>query len=103
MVDGDVSRSRSAGGVVIVDGELVRFAQDNTDGYGKAVEAHVITTLTTTDYAEEQLAGGPVVAATGSGWTASGMHHVSAVETVDGRWRVAIDGYATQRVFGIGR
>ena len=48
VVDGDVSRARSAGGVVIVDRELVRFAQDNTDGYGKAVEGHVITTLTTT-------------------------------------------------------
>jgi hypothetical protein len=103
VVDGDVSRSRSAGSVVVVDGALVRFAQDNSDGYGKAVYAYAISTLTPSAYDEVRVVGGPVVSATGSGWTASGMHHVSAVELDDGRWRVAVDGYETERVFGFDR
>jgi hypothetical protein len=102
VVDGDVSKARSAGGVIEHDGELFRFAQDNTDGYGKAVVAIRIDELTTSRYAETPRADNPVVEASGSGWNSSGMHHVSAVRMDDGTYLAAVDGYRTFRVFGPG-
>lgn len=102
VVEGDVSKARSAGGVIEHDGELFRLAQDNTDGYGKAVIAIRIDELTTSRYAETPRVDNPVIEASGSGWNAAGMHHLSAVQMDDGTYVAAVDGYRTFRVFGPG-
>jgi hypothetical protein len=102
VVREDVSRSRSAGPVVVVDGAPHRYAQDNSTGYGKAVNAYRIDLLSETGYAEEMVEPAPLIDATGSGWNASGMHHVSPVEAADGSYLVVVDGYRTWRTFGLG-
>lgn len=99
LVMGDTSRARQAGAVITVDGMLVRYAQDNTDGYGRAVRAFSILELTASTYAEEEISTIPVVEASGTGWNADGMHHISAID-MGGTWLVATDGYRYDRVFG---
>jgi hypothetical protein len=103
IVTGDVSRARSAGPVVAASGGLVRFAQDNTEGYGRAVRAFFITTLTATEYAEEEASPSAILSGSGGGWNADGMHHVAPVLMPDGSWLAAVDGFIHQRVFGFGR
>lgn len=102
VVEGDVSRARSAGGVIDHDGELFRFAQDNSDGYGRAVVALRIDELTISRYSETPRTDNPVIEASESGWNSAGMHHLSAVRLDDGSYLAAIDGYRTFRVFGPG-
>jgi hypothetical protein len=34
----------------------------------------------------------PILEATGSGWNATGMHYVDAIEVETGRWLAAVDG-----------
>lgn len=91
IVDGDPRRARPAGRPRVTGGALVRFAQDCRPDYGNAVRAFAITTLTRDDYAEEELAA-PVVAASGAGWNAHGMHTVD-LHPWEGRWLAAVDGY----------
>jgi CelD/BcsL family acetyltransferase involved in cellulose biosynthesis len=92
IVSGDPLRARPAGRPRLIDGQLVRFAQDCRPDYGAAVRAFNITTLTPDDYAEEELPA-RVIAATGSGWNADGMHTVDAHPSGDG-WLAAVDGYS---------
>ena len=91
IVDGDPRRARPAGRPRMAGGALVRFAQDCRPDYGNAVRAFAITTLTRDDYAEEELAA-PVVAASGAGWNANGMHTVD-LHPWEGRWLAAVDGF----------
>jgi|GEM_PF-259423 len=92
IVSGDPLRARPAGRPRLVDGTLIRFAQDCRPDYGAAVRAFAITTLTRDAYAEKELPE-RVIAATGSGWNADGMHTVDAHPS-GGRWLAAVDGYA---------
>jgi len=94
IVAGDPRRSRPAGRPRVVDGTLVRFAQDCCPDYGNAVRAFAITKLTRDDYAERELPA-PVVAASGAGWNADGMHTVD-LHSWDGGWLAAVDGYRYQ-------
>ena len=95
IVDGDPRRSRPAGRPRIVDGAMVRFAQDCRPDYGNAVRAFAITKLTRHDYAERELRS-PVVSASGTGWNADGMHTVD-LHPWQGGWIAAVDGYRYRR------
>jgi len=101
IVSGDVSKARPAGSVALIDGQLHRFAQDNTEGYGRAVRVFRIDVLTTTGYHETEALGGPLIEGSGIGWNAEGMHHVSLVRLTDGTWTTAVDGFTVSRVFGL--
>lgn len=101
VVTGDISKARSAGPVISFSELLVRFAQDGRGGYGRAVRAFSITKLTTTEYAEIEVGPSPVLAGSGSGWNADGMHHVAPVQIGDHEWVAAVDGYFEKRVFGL--
>lgn len=103
IVSGDVSRARSAGPVVATGDGLVRFAQDNSEGYGRAVRAFRISTLTDTAFAEEEIGPAPLLEGSGSGWNAGGMHHIVPVPLVDGTWVASVDGFYEDRVFGFDR
>ena len=78
--------------MVLGDG-ILRFAQNDSRTYGKAVRAFQVTELTTTSYEEIALQPDPVLAATGRGWTRHGMHHIDPVEVAPGQWLAAVDGY----------
>jgi len=91
IVSDDPRRSRPAGRPRIVDGALLRFAQDCRPDYGNAVRAFAITRLSREEYAEVELAS-PVISASGTGWNADGMHTVDLHRWGE-RWIAAVDGY----------
>ena len=92
VVEGDSVRARPAGRVVVEDGRLLRFAQRCDTGYGLDVRAFEITELTRTRYSERELPG-PVLAGTGQGWNAEGIHHVDTHRVGRGRWTACVDGW----------
>jgi hypothetical protein len=92
VVAGDASKSRPAGRVLVDGDRIIRFAQDCSRVYGELVRAFEVTELTTSSYAERELAG-PVLAGSGAGWNARGMHHLDAQRLPDGRWLAAVDGW----------
>ena len=89
---GPVKTARPGGRVVVLDNAVIRFAQDERRHYGGAVRAYRVERLTPTDYAETQVEGGPVLAASGHGWNARGMHHVDACPLGNGQWIACVDG-----------
>jgi len=42
--------------------------------------------------------GEPVLKANGSGWNASGMHHIDPQALGDGRWLACVDGWCRVEV-----
>jgi hypothetical protein len=88
----DSSRARPAGRPVVQNGELIRFVQDNREGYGKKVRAMRVEAITPNEFRERVVEPDPFLAAAGTGWRSNGMHHVSALEQPDRSWIAAIDG-----------
>jgi hypothetical protein len=90
----DNPRSARPGGRVIVlsDGRMIRFAQDDEKVYGHAVRAFEITRLSLTEYAEKQYSENPVLAPGDRHWNRSGMHTVDPHLLEDGRWLACVDG-----------
>jgi hypothetical protein len=84
--------ARPGGRVLSSDGKLLRFTQDCFPIYGKQVRAFEITKLTSTAYQEREVPESPVLSPGGSGWNASGMHHVDAHCLSDGSWLACVDG-----------
>jgi uncharacterized repeat protein (TIGR02543 family) len=96
IVTGSISTTRGGGRVIVFDGngngnETIRLAQDDTGGYGIAVRAFLVDTLTTTNYHESQIYQSPLLQASGSGWNKDGMHQLDAWYT-GSRWLAAVDG-----------
>jgi len=83
--------SRPGGRVIIYNGKLLRFAQDDDPDYGIQVFAFEITGLSETVYTEKQVSVNPVITKTGNGWNAAGMHHVDLYQTGN-KWMAAVDG-----------
>jgi hypothetical protein len=89
----DPHNARPAGRVLAVNGQAVRFAQSAVPEYGTDVRAFRIDELTTTAYHEQEVPHNPVLGPSGSGWNASGMHHVDAHRLADGSWLACVDGW----------
>lgn len=93
IVSGDPRVARPAGRVIRTEeGRLLRFAQDCRVHYGAAVVAIEITTLTRTLYEEKLMSTNPILAGSGDGWNAGGMHHVDAQHVKDA-WFAFVDGW----------
>jgi hypothetical protein len=93
VVRSDPGIARPAGRVISMSDRLIRFSQDCRLDYGVAVRALEITRLTTREYAEQELGGGPVLAGSGQGWNRLGMHHIDAHQLDDGSWIACVDGW----------
>ena len=93
IVEGDARIARPGGRVLVTGERIIRYAQDCYPVYGSRVGAFEITELTTTTYREQTASERPVLAASGSGWNASGMHHVDAHCLDSGRWIACVDGW----------
>jgi hypothetical protein len=91
IVDGDARIARPAGRVVAADGRIIRYAQDTYPYYGSRVRAFEISELTTTEYREREITD-HLLAPHGTGWAASGMHHVDAHRVGPDRWLACVDG-----------
>jgi hypothetical protein len=92
LITGNRSIARPGGRVLVYDGKLIRFTQDCLPIYGKQVRAFAITELSSSRYAEHEAAESPVLVPEGSGWNASGMHHVDAHRLEDGTFLACVDG-----------
>lgn len=93
IIKGDRRLYRPGGRIILYKDRIYRFAQDGIPKYGSRVWAREITTLTTTDYAEQPVAEVPVIAASGTGWNSIGMHTVDPHPMPDGSWIACVDGY----------
>lgn len=98
IVTGSRTASRPAGRIVRFRGNLLRYAQDHTRGYGGALRAIQIDEMTTSVYSEHELSDGPILQATGRGWHADGMHHLDAHPLGENRWIACVDGNRVRRV-----
>ncbi len=92
IINGDNAIARPAGRLIRYEESLFRFAQDCQPYYGSAVRAFEITTLSTTDYQEKEIANSPILGATGKNWNSDGMHHIDAHQVDTHRWVAAVDG-----------
>ncbi|MEI7460081.1 MAG: hypothetical protein WCK15_11785 [Pirellula sp.] len=70
------SSTRPGGRPIHVNGQLVRFAQDNTDYYGQQLRAWSVTRMNRLWYSEKPLSDRPILQGTGHGWNARCMHHI---------------------------
>ncbi len=95
----DPGTCRSGGRVIIYEGQIVRFAQDNTRNYGDRLRAFVVSELTPSAYREDPVPTNPVPK---TSWNRMGTHNVDAHQQADGGWIACVDGYR-QRALRIGR
>lgn len=88
----DSSRARPGGRPLLVDGQLIRFVQDNRKGYGKKLRVMQVDVLTPLAFREHPLKPDPLLEPGGEHWRRNGMHHLSAVQLPSGDWAAAVDG-----------
>jgi hypothetical protein len=93
LIIGDPHWARPGGRVVLFDGQLIRFAQDDFPTYGLKVHAFGITELSTAAY-EEKLIADSLLKPRGLGWNAGGMHHICPWEIREHQWLAAVDGWS---------
>lgn len=91
LITGDPLRARPGGRALTIDGRLIRLAQACQPVYGAALRAFEVAELSPERYAERELAQ-PLLAGSGFGWNALGMHHMDAQPLGNGRWIAAVDG-----------
>jgi len=92
VVRSDKRRARPAGRVLNFNNRLFRFAQDCVPQYGSSVKAFEISELTIGTYTEAEYTANPILKASGTGWNASGMHHIDVQQQADGKWLACVDG-----------
>ena len=83
--------ARPGGRVVTFGGKTYRLTQDDFPTYGIQVFAFEITELSKETYMEKLVMEAPVVAGSGHGWNAKGMHHVD-LHKIGGKFIAAVDG-----------
>ena len=94
IIKGNHRIARPGGRVLVLDDKVIRFAQDCHPNYGRRVRMFEISTLTTSDYGEQEGKKSPILRASGKGWNALGMHTVDPHLTSKGRWIACVDGLA---------
>jgi hypothetical protein len=93
VVVADPRLARPAGRVLHHHGRLFRFAQECYPRYGTNVRALEIIELTPAGYLEREVSSEPVLAPSGQGWNAAGMHHIDPHPLPAGGWIACVDGH----------
>jgi hypothetical protein len=106
IIEGDANLARPGGRVLVFDGRIIRYAQDDEPTYGNAVRAFEITELTTTRYEEKGVNPDPILIPRKpglgrTGWNAKGMHHIDPYQIDKNKWIACVDGYRQKLVFGL--
>ncbi len=85
-------KARGGGRVIVWNDKVLRFAQDNREGYGHAIRAFAVDKLTPRIFSEHEPAPGHIIQPGGSGWRSTGMHQFDAHELGQDRWFAVVDG-----------
>ena len=84
--------ARPGGRVVVADGQVIRFAQDDSPKYALKVHAFQITEISTETY-EERKVMDSLLGPSGTGWNAGGMHHIDPHQISENQWLACVDGW----------
>ncbi|HVO25460.1 MAG TPA: hypothetical protein VMW56_17710 [Candidatus Margulisiibacteriota bacterium] len=101
IVSGDPHSARPAGRVVVSEGKLFRFAQDDAPTYGIQVWAFEVTELTTVRYSEQRLGEAAILGPGSAVWNEKGMHHLDPHQVGDDIWIACVDGWQKHVAFGL--
>ena len=101
IVKGDANIARPGGRIIVLDGRIVRYTQDDDPNYGNQLRAFEITELTTKSYEEKEVCKNPILKASGSGWNSKGMHHMDPHQIGKNEWIACVDGLREKLVFGL--
>lgn len=93
IIKKDARISRPGGRVIVYDGKIIRFTQDDQGTYGNKINAYEVTELTITDYSEKEIGDNPILNPTGNGWNKDGMHHVDLHKINKNKWLACVDGH----------
>jgi hypothetical protein len=93
------STVRSGGRVLVLDDQIVRYAQDDHPYYGHQVRAFRIIKLTTTSYEEEEVKENPILKPGIAGWNNHGMHNIDPHQIDKNEWIACVDGEGEVLVF----
>ena len=98
VVSGNDHIARPGGRVIVYEDKVIRYPQDDSGFYGRAVRAFVIDVLSTTEYKEHEAETSPIL--TGSakhftwwGWNAKGMHTIDPHQIEANKWIACVDGF----------
>ena len=90
--------ARPGGKVIMHNGDIYRYAQDETPNYGTKVWAIQITELSEKNYHEKTPEKHPVVEPGKEWWNSDGMHTVDAHQSPSGEWIAMVDGFTIKPV-----
>jgi hypothetical protein len=93
IIKGNPHIARPAGRVVLFEGRIFRYAQDDYPEYGRQVYAFEINELTTTTYHEKIVSEEAILKPSGTGWNALGMHNIDPVQIGENQWIACVDGW----------
>jgi hypothetical protein len=96
VVSGDDCAARPGGRPIVWQGRLLRFAQCDRPAYGVSVRAFEVTELSPSGYAERPAGRDPLLAGSGAGWNAGGMHHLDPLPDAGGAL-AAVDGWRLEK------
>jgi hypothetical protein len=85
--------ARPGGRVLVLNDRVIRYTQDCYPVYGTQVHAFQVTELTKHHYQEKRVCEQAIVAASGIGWNACGMHHIDPHLLDNGQWLACVDGF----------
>ena len=86
--------ARGAGRIILYNGNLYRYAQDDFPSYGLQVFTFKITKLTKTEYKEKLVDKKPIITKVKDGkWNSLGMHTITPVQISKDYWISAVDGF----------
>jgi hypothetical protein len=89
----DKTKTRPGGRVIVHDGKLLRFSQDNKQRYGHQVRVFHVTHLTKDEFQEVEASPSPFLTPSNDHtWRGVGMHHIDPQLLEDGTWIAAVDG-----------
>ena len=98
VVSGNNRIARPGGRVIPYEDKLIRYPQDDSGFYGRAVRAVIIDKLTTTVYEEHEADPNPILKGTEEyftwrTWNAKGMHTIDPHQLASGKWIACVDGF----------
>jgi hypothetical protein len=101
IITGDANIARPGGRVLVLDGQIIRYTQDDYPSYGNQLRAFEITELTTTSYEEKEVSENPILKASRAGWNAEGMHTIDPHQIDEKKWIACVDGLKEDLIFGL--